>query len=426
MKALHLGAVVDLRDLARSPGGDALDRFHYFANRAVWKHQSQTFRGLGKLVARSLAWPVLSVVAAAQCVAKYGPLVRRKTGLGLLSQWKQQYALSLKHRLAPHYYYQYQLYNAGRLEQARKFVTHHQGIALIPTLNQGRDPWDKREFARSCVANGLPHVASIATLEPSQSVPPIRGKDLPSIDLIVKPVDSGCGKGVERWLWAGDVFQCDGGKAFSPDQLIDHVFRLSRTSPYIIQPRLKNHADIVPISSGALSTIRMITGLANGGNEPVYILATFRMGVGLGPVDNFHAGGIGSFIDVTTGQLGPAAGADPNQWSIDQHPDTGNTITGRTIPKFREAVELAKQAHRFFPSEAIIGWDIAVTPDGPVFVEANYSPAVAVQAAPDSVPLLETDFIRVALSYLDFAGGSNAVRQEERPGAGERLSTVKT
>ena len=53
----------------------------------------------------------------------------------------------------------------------------------------------------------------------------------------------------------------------------------------------------------------------------------------------------------------------------DTHPLTGGRIAGRVLPHWQEAVDLAIRAHAAFSEWAVIGWDIAWTPDGPVLLE---------------------------------------------------------
>ena len=53
------------------------------------------------------------------------------------------------------------------------------------------------------------------------------------------------------------------------------------------------------------------------------------------------------------------------------HPDSGETIIGRTLPHWPEVKRIAVAAHEEFKTLPSIGWDIAITEDGPVIVEGN-------------------------------------------------------
>ena len=53
------------------------------------------------------------------------------------------------------------------------------------------------------------------------------------------------------------------------------------------------------------------------------------------------------------------------------HPDSKTVFEGYKIPYFNEAIEMAKNASSLFYGFASIGWDIAITENGPVIIEGN-------------------------------------------------------
>lgn len=59
---------------------------------------------------------------------------------------------------------------------------------------------------------------------------------------------------------------------------------------------------------------------------------------------------------------------------MDRHPNTGAQIAGATLHRWDEVRAFAIAAHKVFGDRVIVGWDIAVTPDGPVLVEGNGAP----------------------------------------------------
>ena len=59
----------------------------------------------------------------------------------------------------------------------------------------------------------------------------------------------------------------------------------------------------------------------------------------------------------------------------ERHPVTGTEIMGFQIPLFDQALELCRTASRRVEAHLkYIGWDVAITPDGPVLVEGNNLP----------------------------------------------------
>ena len=59
------------------------------------------------------------------------------------------------------------------------------------------------------------------------------------------------------------------------------------------------------------------------------------------------------------------------------HPDSQVRFAEVRIPFVQEAVNLAEILHEKLSSIRVIGWDIAITPDGPVFSEGNDNPEIS-------------------------------------------------
>lgn len=58
---------------------------------------------------------------------------------------------------------------------------------------------------------------------------------------------------------------------------------------------------------------------------------------------------------------------------IHEHPDSGFTFEGFKVPYFKEACEEVLKGVKVIP-DRFIGWDVAITPNGPVIIEANNGP----------------------------------------------------
>ncbi len=81
----------------------------------------------------------------------------------------------------------------------------------------------------------------------------------------------------------------------------------------------------------------------------------------------------GAAIDLETGELGSLAGDAPATCMsrYPDHPVTGRSVEGFVIQRWREIADVALRAHRVFAGRAIVGWDIALTPDGVRVLEGN-------------------------------------------------------
>ena len=128
------------------------------------------------------------------------------------------------------------------------------------------------------------------------------------------------------------------------------------------------HPEMNVLCPASINTIRIMTFYNNG--NPRVIWLGLRIGNGINAVDNFHAQGLGADIDLETGCLvGDAIDKDNKRYT--HHPVTGVKFDGFKIPCFDEAVQLALQAAKEEPRLQVIGWDLALSVNGPLIIEGN-------------------------------------------------------
>jgi Sugar-transfer associated ATP-grasp len=101
--------------------------------------------------------------------------------------------------------------------------------------------------------------------------------------------------------------------------------------------------------------------------------AVLKMGCNKNHVDNWSAGGIIVGINIKNGRLfkkGKQA-AKFGGLEYDAHPDTGETFADFQIPYWQDILDVVRKAAETMAPLVSLGWDVAVTADGPVIVEAN-------------------------------------------------------
>lgn len=140
---------------------------------------------------------------------------------------------------------------------------------------------------------------------------------------------------------------------------------------YLWQERIAQHPEMSRLHPQSVNTIRMITFNINGKVE--VFCATQRIGAKGRSVDNWASGGIVVGIDLSTGKLREEGFFKPGKGGgrVEVHPDTGVRFDGYQLPYFKESVDLACRLHKYFYGIHSIGWDIAITPEGPIFIEGN-------------------------------------------------------
>lgn len=125
------------------------------------------------------------------------------------------------------------------------------------------------------------------------------------------------------------------------------------------------------ISPKSINTIRVMTSNVDGEIEIFCMIA--RIGNCINLQDNFHQGGVGVFIDTENEVLkGNAINKDMQEFKT--HPLTNIKFDGYRIPYFKEIVKQAKDAASKFDKTIVIGWDIAITKNGPLIIEGNNGP----------------------------------------------------
>ncbi len=53
------------------------------------------------------------------------------------------------------------------------------------------------------------------------------------------------------------------------------------------------------------------------------------------------------------------------------HPDSGVRFTGKRLPYWDRILEVCSRAAPITPKVRSVGWDVALTPSGPVIIEGN-------------------------------------------------------
>lgn len=313
--------------------------------------------------------------------AHNGGAVRKLTNRSIMAQLGDQVWLYIKAGVLPPWYYIYELHRHPVKREARSFIQRCECKDGVPSLLKQINPpasqlTDKVEFARACEAHGIPSVPVLAVVR-HDGVDGLRSLDQLALDLFVKPVDGKGGRGAQRWDYLGDGrYRSSEGKQTDAIGMLIAVAAASWSGRQLIQPRICNHSDLAPLNNGALATVRALTCLNESGN-PELLGAVMRMAIGDNHVvDNLHAGGIAAAVDLETGRLGLASnlGMDCTMAWLDRHPDSGARIEGFRLPYWDEFHAFSERAHRAFSDRILVGWDIAITPEGLMLVEGNGGP----------------------------------------------------
>ncbi|MBW8637492.1 hypothetical protein K1W69_09855 [Hoeflea sp. WL0058] len=216
--------------------------------------------------------------------------------------------------------------------------------------------------------------------------------------LFVKPGDQIGGAGAFLLEWREDTLFIDGRKSTSEE--LKHLSDGVRTG-YVISEKIAQGDWSAQFFSETLNTIRITTGTSARGHKVCFIAATFKVGVSeTVPTDNFKGGrgGWACGVDLETGELDRLVHYDDAigaRVEADEHPESGARVTGETIPDWPFVKETVSRLAGLLPHPGIVGWDIALTPNGPMVVELNTAPHIDIHQA--TTPIADTEEKRAYL-----------------------------
>ncbi|MCO7202712.1 hypothetical protein NH287_04200 [Microbacterium sp. CnD16-F] len=140
----------------------------------------------------------------------------------------------------------------------------------------------------------------------------------------------------------------------------------------VLDEFIVQHPEMSALYPDAVNTVRLITFLDK--DDRVHLLAAvLRIGNG-DVIDNFASGGMFTMLDDEGVALYP--GVDKNSNVYREHPVTGTPIVGFRVPLYSEVLDLVAALARRTPEAPYVGWDIAITANGPVVIEGNHNSSV--------------------------------------------------
>ena len=189
--------------------------------------------------------------------------------------------------------------------------------------------------------------------------------------LIVKPLEGSSGQGIERF-----------SRADWEKNLPTFLARITASGGCIAEEIVQQHAALAALCPTSVNTIRIATLL--GDKQQGIVYAFLRIGNGK-VMDNVDCGGMAVMVDIETGTL-LTVGADKQGNTYEKHPMTGVPIIGFTIPHWEEAKRICLEAAQVVPQMRYIAWDVAITAEGPTFIEGNSFPSHAIPQFADHYP----------------------------------------
>ena len=183
-----------------------------------------------------------------------------------------------------------------------------------------------------------------------------KGKDV----FFCKPADSCSGKGIYK-----NIYLDEGSD-------LHEIYDYLKENKLFVEGSILQHPTMAKLNETSINTVRVVTLLDK--NEEAHVMyALQRIGLKGMSVDNVGSGGIYTVLS-EDGKIINPCWSDKTITTYTKHPSTGMDLIGFEVPYFKEALELCKKAAKVEKHIRYVGWDIAISVDGPCIVEGNPLP----------------------------------------------------
>ena len=197
--------------------------------------------------------------------------------------------------------------------------------------------------------------------------------------VILKPADGVHGRGVlrlDRVRSGPSGYKDEDNRFYSDEALLAHM-QDTEHGQWLLEECLEAHPSLTRLSgTAALQTTRVVTFVDRRGTATI-LAAVLRIITGANIIDNFNFGASGNLIahvNPRNGAIEEVLGANADghgMASLRAHPDTGQTFLDVHVPDWAAVSALTKRAALSFEPLKTIGWDVGITPRGPVLIEGN-------------------------------------------------------
>jgi hypothetical protein len=243
---------------------------------------------------------------------------------------------------------------------------------------------DKKAFSEVMAESNLPVVTNLFTVKRGGLIRDRNGDEIEfhefetqllestTTKCFIKPFNGGGGNGIYRMLIRDGILDIDGMKIASKEALYERLFSRSPHQEFIVQPEIIQHEVLNQLNPSSVNTIRIDTWIQ--GNDIVSNAALLRMSNGCTYTDNWAKGGIIVNIDLGTGVLGKVGRTKSKYGGLcfRQHPFSQSHFGGTRLPFWPEVKELVRYAAQVLRPLGFLGWDVAISTEGPILIEANH------------------------------------------------------
>jgi alpha-L-glutamate ligase-like protein len=255
-------------------------------------------------------------------------------------------------------------------------ILDHNPRSLFPLVD------DKLRMQRLCERIAVPTPDVYAIIDSHATLHRLDGLLSGRDDFVIKPNRGSGGRGVLVVVARdGNDYVRHNEERLRPEHLRQHLSDVlsgmyslgGRPDAALVQQRVRLHPALEPVAYKGIPDVRVILYQ----QQPV--MAMLRLPTReSGGRANLHQGGIGAGIEMNSGRTHRAV---QRNRSVTRHPDTGASLLCVRVPHWGDVLDMSVRV-----AEAVrmgyIGVDIVIDAEhGPMLLEANARPGLAIQMA---------------------------------------------
>lgn len=262
------------------------------------------------------------------------------------------------------------------------------GEFILPLNTRSKYPLvdDKVKTAKCAETWGIPTPKNYLIIENYGFLKKLDYKlqDYPSF--VIKPARGSQGNGIMvidkvMTVEGRGEFRRSNQKILEVDEIKHHIsgilsglHSLSRQNDIaIIQEKIEKHPLFEDYSYGGIPDVRVIVFMG----FPVMTMVRLPTKNSDGRA-NLHQGAIGVGVNMSSGETTTAVS---HSQIMTHHPDTGKELSGLTLPRWKEILEIAAKCYDMV-GLGYLGVDIVLTKSGaPILLELNARPGLGIQIA---------------------------------------------
>jgi hypothetical protein len=375
--------------------------------RAILREYLTTGSTLARLFDLGVAllfWPLRSTLAAWRLSRSVGRLTDDLRSPS--SQFIHQLYLAWFHGISPSMYYQMGVVRSKEMGSPMAWIQAGQVGLLARVFRKDKSLFeinDKRLFNAVLERGSVPRLQLIATLSRDQLARPgwldqvVRTIDSEQ-SLFLKPLRGRGGQGSMVLVRSGpswEGYRCvpENSEPVFRVETRELVKRLSEHPSgraWLLQRRASNHPELRAIFGEALVCIRVVSGIC--GDEVTFLGSVLCFGAADSIISQ---NGLTVSVDLESGRLGQAFHSSESQDFLSRNPENGHMIEGVILPDWARLLDTVIAAHRRLSDYPFLGWDMALTNEGPLVIEANGNFGTGAMQKPEPKPMIDDRFLSV-------------------------------